>query len=540
MSGYIGTQPVPQATQTRDAFTATSNQTSFATSGYTPNFLDVFLNGVKLAAADYTASNGSDVVLATGATTGDILEVVAYTTFDTANVTGAANFTVTGSFTSQGIDDNANSTAITIDASENVGIGTSTSLSDILTVDDTNPKISIRDAGTERAFLEVDSSDNFVLNNKSTSSMIFETSDSEAMRIDSSGNLLVGNTSTGLTSDGINLHGNGTLEVRRNLSTAGSSTVAYLSRGTSEGNILQFYKDTTHVGSIGTKSGGMFIGSDDAGIFFNDHGGGNSDALFPYDVGTNTFYNGHVDIGGSVNRFRDLHLSGTANVDTKIVLENLSSDYYGTSFQINNTNADFSGSIIDIRATSGSINTTNGYYLTGYRDNGVNKTFHIKASGEVYAKAGVTFDDAGGSGTSTSNTLDDYEEGEWTPTLTFNDSSAGFVYNVYQVGRYTKIGNLVNLFYHVKLSTKGSASGYARLSNLPFVANNSNTAIEGSAHVSPYWNSLAGAPIPGGYVQRNTTKMIYIHTGPANTIGIMTDASFTNSAALYGHITYYT
>ena len=127
MSGYIGTQPVPQATQTRDSFTATSGQTSFATSGYTPNFLDVFLNGVKLAAADYTASNGSDVVLATGATTGDILEVVAYTTFDTANVTGAANFTVTGSFTSQGIDDNANATAITIDSSENVLVGKTSS-----------------------------------------------------------------------------------------------------------------------------------------------------------------------------------------------------------------------------------------------------------------------------------------------------------------------------------------------------------------------------------------------------------------------------
>jgi hypothetical protein len=82
MSGYIGTQPVPQATQTRDAFTATSGQTSFATSGYTPSFLDVFLNGVKLSAADYTASNGSDVVLASGAATGDILEVVAYTTFE--------------------------------------------------------------------------------------------------------------------------------------------------------------------------------------------------------------------------------------------------------------------------------------------------------------------------------------------------------------------------------------------------------------------------------------------------------------------------
>ena len=131
MSGYIGTQPVPQATQTRDSFTATSNQTSFATSGYTPNFLDVFLNGVKLAAADYTASNGSDVVLATGATTGDILEVVAYTNFDTANVTGAANFTVTGSFTSQGIDDNATSTAMTLDGSGSLLVGKASSGSSV-------------------------------------------------------------------------------------------------------------------------------------------------------------------------------------------------------------------------------------------------------------------------------------------------------------------------------------------------------------------------------------------------------------------------
>jgi hypothetical protein len=86
MSGYIGTQPVPQATQTRDAFTATAGQTSFATGGYTPQFLDVFLNGVHLQnGTDFTATNGSDVVLTTGAALNDVLEVVAYSTFDSAN-----------------------------------------------------------------------------------------------------------------------------------------------------------------------------------------------------------------------------------------------------------------------------------------------------------------------------------------------------------------------------------------------------------------------------------------------------------------------
>ena len=87
MSGYIGAQPVPQATQHREAFTATASQTSFATVGYTPQFVDVYLNGVKLAAADYTATNGSDIVLATGAALNDILEYVAYTPFEVADQT---------------------------------------------------------------------------------------------------------------------------------------------------------------------------------------------------------------------------------------------------------------------------------------------------------------------------------------------------------------------------------------------------------------------------------------------------------------------
>ena len=239
MSGYIGTQPVPQATQTRDSFTATSGQTSFATGGYTPTFLDVFLNGVKLAAADYTASNGSDVVLATGATTGDILEVVAYTNFDTANVTGAADFTVTGSFTSQGIDDNANATAITIDSSENV---------------------------------------------------------------------LVGKTSTGISAAGHSYKADGTWEVRRDLGTANSSSVGYLSRGTTDGNILTFYKDTTAVGSIQSRAGlvstlildprtgGAGLTSGGNVIIPTDNAGAPSDAL--------------CTLGSSGNRYNNLYLGG--------------------------------------------------------------------------------------------------------------------------------------------------------------------------------------------------------------------------------------
>jgi hypothetical protein len=127
MSGYIGNIPTPQATQTRDTFTATSGQTSFATSGYTPNFLDVFLNGVHLVnGTDYTASNGSDVVLTTGATTGDNLEVVAFTTFE-AGASGGGFFKgergtigpVTGAGDIFRINEQTLNTNVTIDSDEN-------------------------------------------------------------------------------------------------------------------------------------------------------------------------------------------------------------------------------------------------------------------------------------------------------------------------------------------------------------------------------------------------------------------------------------
>lgn len=89
MGGYIGVQPVPEATQTRQEFVATDGQTSFATTGYTPNFLDVYLNGVKLSPSDYTATNGSDIVLDVGAALDDEVSVLAFTPFTTADIPAA-------------------------------------------------------------------------------------------------------------------------------------------------------------------------------------------------------------------------------------------------------------------------------------------------------------------------------------------------------------------------------------------------------------------------------------------------------------------
>ena len=72
-------------TFTTTVFTATANQTTFSVS-YTVGFVEVFLNGSNLSAADFTATNGTSVVLASGATVGDTVDVVAFATQTVANV----------------------------------------------------------------------------------------------------------------------------------------------------------------------------------------------------------------------------------------------------------------------------------------------------------------------------------------------------------------------------------------------------------------------------------------------------------------------
>jgi hypothetical protein len=66
------------AYRTVTEFTATAGQTTFTPPSYTVGYINVYRNGVRLGSADYTATNGTTVVLATGATAGDIVTVESY------------------------------------------------------------------------------------------------------------------------------------------------------------------------------------------------------------------------------------------------------------------------------------------------------------------------------------------------------------------------------------------------------------------------------------------------------------------------------
>jgi len=63
------------ATKNVNTYTATALQTTFA-GVYEVGYVDVYINGVKLSASEYTATNGTSIVLDTGATLGDVVEVI--------------------------------------------------------------------------------------------------------------------------------------------------------------------------------------------------------------------------------------------------------------------------------------------------------------------------------------------------------------------------------------------------------------------------------------------------------------------------------
>jgi hypothetical protein len=93
----------------------------------------------------------------------------------------------------------------------------------------------------------------------------------------------------------------------------------------------------------------------------------------------------------------------------------------------------------------------------------------ILAGGSTSANGtGITFP-ATQSASSDANTLDDYEEGTFTPTVV-GSSTAGTATYSNQIGRYTKIGNRV--LFNIRVTyTSGTGTGNLRVANLPFAVN---------------------------------------------------------------------
>jgi trimeric autotransporter adhesin len=197
----------------------------------------------------------------------------------------------------------------------------------------------------------------------------------ERLRIDSSGTLLVGKTGAGTNTAGSQIDPTG----RANFTVAANFGLL-VNRLTSDGELARFQKDGTTVGSIGTNSNIYLVGtSSGLRIRAND--------IIPVDA-TGAGNDNALDLGIASQRWKDLYLSG-------------------------------------------------GVYLGG---------------------------------TGAANLLDDYEEGTWTPVIR-DTSEAGTIVTVTANScTYTKIGRIVTLVGSFTRSDAASLTGNLVITGLPFTA----------------------------------------------------------------------
>jgi hypothetical protein len=268
------------------------------------------------------------------------------------------------------------------------------------------------------------------------------------VKIDSSGNLLVGTTSTipfllssgtgaGITSAGTVMAG-------------ATAEAGLFNRIGSDGSIVNFYKAGALVGSIGTQGGDLSIGTGACGIAFVD----GVPAIYPWTTTGNATSDAAIDLGDSAGRFKDLYLSG-------------------------------------------------GVYLGG---------------------------------TGSANHLDDYEESVFVLTV----NQGGISINTdYDEAFYTKVGRLVTVSGLI-LATSSGDSNVLKI-NLPFVA-----ATRSANQTDYFIGSVMSYNVPTGtgglvpYIAVNTDKLVFQKTVDNGVWSSIVGTELASGDHFYFTITYQT
>jgi len=162
--------------------------------------------------------------------------------------------------------------------------------------------------------------------------LIFKTNDgsdgaspTEAARIDSSQNLLVGHSTQDSPVDnggaGVTLRPQGVMLI------GGTGTSIYANREDSDGEIVQFRKDGSTVGTVGTQGSRLSIGSGDVNLNFN----ASANSMYPIsNPTTGAVSDGIIDVGAATARFKDLYLSGGAYIGGTVAANKLEDYEEGT------------------------------------------------------------------------------------------------------------------------------------------------------------------------------------------------------------------
>ena len=137
--------------------------------------------------------------------------------------------------------------------------------------------------------------------------------------------------------------------------------------------------------------------------------------------------------------------------------------------------------------------------------------------------------------TAAANALDDYEEGTWTMGVSFGGASVGVTTSL-NTGTYTKIGRQVTVNGNIELTSKGSSTGSARITGLPFTIASGQSFYSAT---SLYFANITFTNQFQGYGNVNATTIDFRETTVLGSEGPLTDADFANNSAIMVSLTYF-
>jgi hypothetical protein len=281
-----------------------------------------------------------------------------------------------------------------------------------------------------------------------------------------------------------------------------------------DGDYLAFSAAGSEALRISSNGDILFGGITDKNVFNNTSGTGTS-------INNSA---GEVQIAN--NNDTCLYLNRMGNNGALVSLRQAGVNYgtigiYGGAPYIGHASGGFMFNGVNVEPTQGvsRINNTVNLGSSTYRF----KDLHL--AGGVYV-----------GGTGTSNKLDDYEEGNWTPTIQGNSGATGQSYAI-QNGKFTKIGSFVHYTFDVQLSTLGTLSGtYVVIGGLPFAGTGSN--LGGTANIG--YHNVGGYAQPLGAYISGSNVYLMEHGNAGTDYLTIGENKITNSSRIIGSLIVHT